>query len=72
MKYLCWNVRGLGNPRNVRHLKNKLRSVHPRLVFLMETKLSLKQMEGFIGSVGFFMALTLARLVRRVGFSWLA
>ncbi|KAA3478601.1 reverse transcriptase [Gossypium australe] len=45
MKILSWNVRGLGNPRTVKRLKNKLRAVNPRILFLIETKLSVKKME---------------------------
>ncbi|KAG8478535.1 hypothetical protein CXB51_028292 [Gossypium anomalum] len=45
MKILSWNVRGLGSPRTVKRLKNKLRAVNPRILFLMETKLSAKRME---------------------------
>ncbi|KAA3453717.1 reverse transcriptase [Gossypium australe] len=63
MKILSWNVRGLGNPRTVNRLKNKLRVINPRILFLIETKLSAKKMEmvrlkcGFengidIGSIG--------------------
>ncbi|KAA3483610.1 reverse transcriptase [Gossypium australe] len=45
MKILSWNVRGLGRPRTVNRLKNKLRAINPRILFLMETKLSAKRME---------------------------
>ncbi|KAL5832096.1 hypothetical protein ACOSQ4_017450 [Xanthoceras sorbifolium] len=39
MKTLCWNVRGLGNPRALAALKKVLRSSSPDLVFLCETRL---------------------------------
>lgn len=63
MKLLSWNVRGLRRPRTVNRLQNKLRAVNPRVLFLIETKLSSKRMEmvrlkcGFsngidIGAVG--------------------
>lgn len=64
MKIFSWNIRGLRNPRNVHRLRNKLRHVHPRLLSLMETKVSGRRMEvirrryGFlhgidVGSIGF-------------------
>ncbi|MFQ6640906.1 hypothetical protein Gotur_014657 [Gossypium turneri] len=43
MRVLSWNVRGLGRPRTVARLKNKLRAINPRILFLMETKLSSKK-----------------------------
>lgn len=39
MKILSWNVQGMGNPRTFRALRHIIRSHHPQLVFLMETKL---------------------------------
>ncbi|KAA3486448.1 reverse transcriptase [Gossypium australe] len=45
MKILSWNVRGLGRPRTVSRLKNKLQAINPRILFLIETKLSAKKME---------------------------
>ncbi|KAA3478899.1 reverse transcriptase [Gossypium australe] len=45
MKILSWNVRGLGRPQTVGRLKNKLRAINPRILFLIETKLSAKKME---------------------------
>ncbi|KAG8493539.1 hypothetical protein CXB51_011042 [Gossypium anomalum] len=40
---LLMNVRGLGQPRTVRRLKNKLRQVMPQVLFLMETKVTSKR-----------------------------
>ncbi|KAA3488136.1 reverse transcriptase [Gossypium australe] len=45
MKILSWNVRGLERPQTVLRLKNKLRAINPRILFLIETKLSAKKME---------------------------
>ena len=42
MKIVCWNVRGLGNPRTVRELKEVLRRYEPHVVFLSETRLTVK------------------------------
>ncbi|KAH1113590.1 hypothetical protein J1N35_006968, partial [Gossypium stocksii] len=63
MKLLSWNVRGLGRLQTVNRLRKKLRAINPRILFLIETKLSSKKMEmvrlkcGFsngidIGAVG--------------------
>ncbi|XP_017625048.2 uncharacterized protein LOC108468690 [Gossypium arboreum] len=57
MKVLSWNVRGLGRPRTVSRLKNKIRAINPRILFLMETKLNSKRMEkvrlkcGFVNGI---------------------
>lgn len=45
MKTLSWNVRGLGNPRTIRLVRQMLKSYIPQIVFLMETKLDTKHME---------------------------
>lgn len=34
------DVRGMGQPRTIRHLKNKLRHYQPQILFLIKTKLS--------------------------------
>ncbi|KAK6144547.1 hypothetical protein DH2020_021367 [Rehmannia glutinosa] len=38
MSILCWNCRGLGNPRTIHELRDFIRSKAPQLVFLSETK----------------------------------
>ncbi|KAA3471562.1 hypothetical protein EPI10_017165 [Gossypium australe] len=45
MKLLSWNVRGLGRSQTINRLRNKLRAINPRILFLMETKLNSKNME---------------------------
>ncbi|KAL4377488.1 hypothetical protein GQ457_02G029520 [Hibiscus cannabinus] len=45
MKLICWNVRELGNPRAINHLRNSLSGCHPQVVFLMKTKLDARRME---------------------------
>lgn len=53
MRSLSWNVRGLGQPRAVRRLKNKLRQVQPQLLFLIETKVSARRMLQIMRKCGF-------------------
>ncbi|CAM8947828.1 unnamed protein product [Rhodiola kirilowii] len=38
MKSLCWNCRGLGQPRTVRSLADLVRCYKPQVVGLIETK----------------------------------
>lgn len=53
MKILCWNVRGLGNPRTLRALCHEVQSVKPLLVFLAETKSDLRVGYKIKGSLNF-------------------
>lgn len=39
MNCISWNCRGLGSPRAIQELKALIRSHHPALIFLMETRL---------------------------------
>lgn len=43
-KILCWNSRGLGNPRGIRSLHALLQREDPNLLFLQETKLLARKM----------------------------
>ena len=45
MSILCWNCRGLGNPRAVGTLRFLRRTRRPRLLFLSETLASKEEME---------------------------
>ena len=45
MSALSWNCRGLGNPLTVKTLQ-KIVKEDPTLVFLIETKLKVTEMEG--------------------------
>ncbi|KAH1047985.1 hypothetical protein J1N35_038769 [Gossypium stocksii] len=45
MKIICWNIRGLRNPRAIRRLQHTLKLYKPQLVFLMETKVDSTRME---------------------------
>ncbi|KAA3480186.1 reverse transcriptase [Gossypium australe] len=47
------NIRRLGKPRVVHNLRNKLREVRPQILFLMETKISARRMEGVRRKCGF-------------------
>ena len=40
MNALAWNCRGIGNPRTVHELSGFVRSLHPKIVFLCETRVS--------------------------------
>ncbi|XP_042972796.1 uncharacterized protein LOC122304603 [Carya illinoinensis] len=53
MKTISWNSRGLGNPRGVRALCDLVRREVPAVLFLMETKLTSRQMERIRVRVGF-------------------
>ncbi|MBA0843990.1 hypothetical protein Goarm_001126 [Gossypium armourianum] len=53
MKILSWNIRRLGKLWIINCLKNKLRVISPQILFLMETKLSMKQMEAVRRKCGF-------------------
>ena len=46
MSAISWNCRGLGNPLTVKTLQKVVLEKDPTLVFLMETKLSVNEMEG--------------------------
>lgn len=37
MSLLCWNCRGLGNPRSVQYLREIRRTKRPKIIFLCET-----------------------------------
>jgi len=53
MKILSWNCRGLGNPRAVRALLRLIQLENPTLVFLMETRLKVTEMESLKFKCGF-------------------
>ena len=53
MNALCWNCRGIGNPRTVYTLRDYVRQWTPYLVFLVETKVKHKHMEKIKFSLGF-------------------
>ena len=51
MSAISWNCRGLGNPLTVKALQKVVLEKDPTLVFLMETKFSVNQMEGIKGKI---------------------
>ena len=51
MSAISWNCRGLGNPLTVKTLQKVVLEKDPTLVFLMETKFSVNQMEGIKGKI---------------------
>ena len=53
MNSLCWNCRGIGNPRTVHALGDYVRRWNPKLVFLSETKLKVRRMEKVKFRLGF-------------------
>jgi exonuclease III len=53
MNVICWNCRGLGNPRTVRNLYRMIREKKPNVVFLMETKLRSNKMVLMKYKMGF-------------------
>jgi hypothetical protein len=53
MSILCWNCRGLGNPRTVRDLCRLVKEKKPKLVFLIETKLRTDKLERIRIRIGF-------------------
>lgn len=53
MSCLSWNYRGLGNPRKVQALKKIISSKGPSFVFLCETKLLRRELEGVSRKLGY-------------------
>ena len=53
MSCLSANCRGLGNPGTVRELRNLAKQEGPKLLFVMETKISKKRTEKLCNSLGF-------------------
>ncbi|CAM8882672.1 unnamed protein product [Rhodiola kirilowii] len=53
MKSLCWNCRGLGQPRLAHCLVDMVRSYKPQLVSLIETKMNEERVERIRRRLGF-------------------
>ncbi|GLU21100.1 hypothetical protein SLE2022_372630 [Rubroshorea leprosula] len=62
MSLLCWNCRGLGNPRAVHSLIELVRRKKPTVVFLSETRLDKRRMEGVRRRLGFKNCFTVDRV----------
>ncbi|GMI90889.1 hypothetical protein HRI_002758200 [Hibiscus trionum] len=69
MKLLSWNVRGLGQSWTVNRLKHMLRDVNPAVIFLIETKLQCKRMEGIRKLCGYSNGIDVASNGRSGGHS---
>lgn len=53
MKILCWNCRGMGGPTAVWGMKDLLRSYRPRVVCLIETKVTVRKWDTLRMKLGF-------------------
>jgi uncharacterized membrane protein len=53
MSLLCWNCRGLGNPKVIRQVHCLVRVKKPRFVFLIETKVKSMKLQRLRCSIGF-------------------
>ncbi|XP_021743477.1 uncharacterized protein LOC110709569 [Chenopodium quinoa] len=53
MKILSWNCRGIGNPRTVSSLRDWCWREMPNLVFIMETKIDERRLDGIKRNCGF-------------------
>ncbi|GMI93033.1 hypothetical protein HRI_002972600 [Hibiscus trionum] len=69
MKLLSWNVRGLGKPRTVGRLKQKLREEGPSIIFFMETKVKDSKMAGIRRKCGFSNGIDVSAIGRSGGLS---
>lgn len=58
MNIICWNARGLGNPRAFRELRRLIAEKDPILLFLSETKMreaKCKMWKSILGFTGCLM-----------------
>jgi exonuclease III len=53
MNLISWNCRGLGHPRAIRDLCQKVKEKRPTILFLMETKCGKNKMEVIRSKLGF-------------------
>ncbi|XP_060959161.1 uncharacterized protein LOC115699843 [Cannabis sativa] len=61
MSLICWNARGLGNPRAFNWLSDMIKSHKPVLIFLMETRLKPNLVDRFKALLGFDFGLEISR-----------
>ena len=71
MNSLCWNCRGIGNPRIVYTLRDYVRCWNPNLVFLSETKSKCRRMEKIKFKLGFTNELCVSSRGRSGGLAFL-
>ncbi|GMI89667.1 hypothetical protein HRI_002636000 [Hibiscus trionum] len=69
MKLISWNVRGLGKPRTVRRLRQKLKEADPMVIFLIETKLSRVKMKRVRRKCGYLCGIDVESQGRSGGLS---
>ncbi|XP_042968981.1 uncharacterized protein LOC122301651 [Carya illinoinensis] len=67
MKLLAWNARGLGNPRGIRHLCALTKREAPDVLFLQETRLSVRAAENCKFKLGFSNCLAVCSTGRKGG-----
>ncbi|KAF5458321.1 hypothetical protein F2P56_022356 [Juglans regia] len=67
MKIMSWNSRGLGNPREVRALRDLVWREDPNIVFVMETRSVYSRMEILKVQLGFPCFLTVGSIGRSGG-----
>ncbi|KAJ0095078.1 hypothetical protein Patl1_15890 [Pistacia atlantica] len=67
MKTLCWNARGLGNPRGIRNLCDLVKWEGPDVLFLQETRLSVHNMEKCKYKIGFSNCFAVSAIGRKGG-----
>ena len=71
MNILSWNCRGLGNLEAVLALHNLVKTQEPKVLFLMETKLDSKKMEGIRVKLRFKFCFSVPSLGRSGGLALL-
>ncbi|PNT74838.1 hypothetical protein BRADI_1g22904v3 [Brachypodium distachyon] len=52
MNLLCWNCRGIGQPRTVQELLHLVKTHKPKIVFLSETRNKTSVIEGLRWRLG--------------------
>lgn len=67
MNLLCWNCRGLGNPRSVRQLRKWSDHYAPDIVFVSETMINRIEVEALKSRLGFSNAFGVASVGRAGG-----
>ena len=67
MIIISWNCRGLGNRRAVEVLVDLVRSKAPTILFLMETKMTVQEMEPIKAELGFQAMIVVSSEGRRGG-----
>lgn len=68
---MAWNIRGVGNSRGIQTLRDLVRKEEPNIVFLQETKLKVRVMEGKNLHLGFDYCLAMDTLGRSGGLAYL-